>query len=67
MAPGPHTALLEPINKNNMPDVSELTYEEVRAWILANSDDAQAMDDINKLTYVFTSKYKERESLPPRS
>lgn len=41
-------------------DISELTYEEVKKWVVANSDDKQAMDDLNKLTYVFTSKYSER-------
>lgn len=40
---------------------TETTYDEVRAWILANSDDRNAMDDLNKLTYVFTSKYAERQ------
>ncbi len=39
----------------------EVTYEQVRQWILANSDDRSAMDDLNKLTYVFTSKYAERQ------
>ncbi len=38
----------------------EITYEDVREWIIKNSDDVRAMDDINKLTYVFTSKYAER-------
>lgn len=40
------------------------TYEDVRAWILANSDDRAAMDEINKLTYLFTSKYAERTAQP---
>ena len=39
----------------------EITYEDVRKWILAHSDDVQAMDDINRLTYVFTSKYAEQQ------
>lgn len=39
----------------------KITYEEVRQWILANSDDEAAMDAINKLTYVFTAKYAERQ------
>lgn len=38
-----------------------ITYEDVRKWILANSDDKDAMDELNKLTYVFTTKYAERE------
>lgn len=40
--------------------LQELTYEDIRAWILSNSDDTPVMDAINKLTYVFTSKYAER-------
>ncbi len=40
--------------------MENITYEEVRQWIIAHSDDTQSMDDINKLTYVFTSKYAER-------
>ena len=39
----------------------ETTYDDVRAWIIANSDDRNTMDDLNKLTYVFTSKYAERQ------
>lgn len=42
----------------------ETTYEQVRQWIIANSDDRDAMDAINKLTYVFTSKYEGRAGLP---
>lgn len=41
-----------------------ITYEDVRAWIIANSDDKYTMDEINKLTYIFTSKYKERQHNP---
>lgn len=41
---------------------TNITYEDVRKWIIANSDDTRAMDDINKLTYVFTSKYAERQN-----
>ncbi len=44
-----------------MADVNEMTYDEVRGWIIANSDDESAMDAINKLTYIFTSKYKEQQ------
>jgi len=38
----------------------EITYEDVRNWIVSNSDDKELMEEINKLTYVFTSKYAER-------
>ena len=38
----------------------EITYEDVRKWIIENSDDTESMDDINKLTYIFTSKYKKQ-------
>ncbi len=38
-----------------------MNYEDVRAWIIAHSDDKNAMDELNKLTYVFTTKYSERE------
>ncbi len=41
--------------------MQELTLEQVRSWILANTGDRDAMDDLNKLTYLFTSKYAERE------
>lgn len=39
-----------------------MEYEDVRKWILANSDDRVAMDEINRLTYVFTTKYAERQT-----
>ncbi len=39
----------------------EIGYEDVRKWIVEHSDDKSAMDELNKLTYVFTSKYAERE------
>ncbi len=39
----------------------DITYEDVRKWITENSDDRRAMDELNKLTYVFTTKYAERE------
>ncbi len=42
-------------------DEKDITYEDVRKWITTNSDDKSAMDELNKLTYVFTSKYAERE------
>ncbi len=38
-----------------------MNYEDVRKWIVENSDDKVAMDELNKLTYVFTTKYAERE------
>lgn len=41
-----------------------ITYEDIRKWILANSHDRDAMDEINRLTYVFTSKYAERQVQP---
>lgn len=41
--------------------MEDITYEDVRQWILANSDDQEAMDAINKLTYVFTSKFQEQQ------
>ncbi len=31
----------------------------VKKWILSNSDDMEMMDAINKLTYIFTSKYAD--------
>lgn len=39
---------------------SDTTYEDVRQWIVDNSDDTASMDALNKLTYVFTSKYADR-------
>lgn len=38
----------------------EITYEDVRDWITKNSDNKEAMDELNRLTYVFTTKYEER-------
>lgn len=43
-------------------ELQQITYEDIRAWILDNSDDREVMDAINKLTYVFTSKYAERSA-----
>ncbi len=43
-----------------------ITYEDVREWIVRNSDDKAAMDEINRLTYVFTSKYAERATREER-
>lgn len=40
----------------------EISYDDVRKWIIANSDDRFSMDEINRLTYVFTTKYQERKS-----
>ncbi len=42
--------------------MDEITYEQVRQWILRNSDDQEAMDNINRLTYPFTSKYAVRST-----
>lgn len=39
----------------------EISYEDVRKWILSHSDDKFSMDEINRLTYVFTTKYSERQ------
>lgn len=39
----------------------EITYEEVSEWILKNRDDEEAMNSLNKLTFPYTTKYKERE------
>lgn len=39
----------------------KITYEQVRQWIIENSKNQEQMDDINKLTYVFTSKYAEQQ------
>lgn len=41
--------------------MDKLTYEDVRKWILANSNNVKLMEDINKLTYVFTTKYAEQQ------
>lgn len=38
----------------------ELSFEDVEAWILANRKDTDLMDDINRLTYPYTSKYAEQ-------
>lgn len=45
-------------------DITELTFEQIKKWVLANSDDHDAMDALNKLTYVFTNKYAERSIRP---
>lgn len=37
-----------------------ITYAAVKAWIITHSDDQEMMDAINKLTYIFTSKYSEQ-------
>lgn len=39
-----------------------ITKEDVRQWIIENSGDMDAMDEINKLTYIFTSKYADQQS-----
>ncbi len=43
-----------------MDERNDITYEDVRKWIVMNSDDKEMMDEINRLTYVFTSKYNEK-------
>ena len=39
--------------------IKNMTLDDVLMWIIKNSDDTDAMDKINKLTFSFTSKYKE--------
>lgn len=47
-----------------MPNDKDLTWEVVKRWILSNSEDQGLMDNINKLTYPFTSKYGARSTWP---
>lgn len=40
---------------------NEITYEDVKKWIVEHSDDLVLMEALNKLTYVFTRKYEEQQ------
>jgi len=42
-------------------DITKLTYEDIKKWIVANFDNEEIMDAINRLTYAGTSKYKEQQ------
>lgn len=42
-------------------DITKLTYEDIKKWILANFEDEELMDMLNRLTYAGTSKYKEQQ------
>lgn len=35
-----------------------ITFEQVKRWVLDNSDNQEAMDTLNKMTWMFTTKYK---------
>mgnify|MGYP001576083900 CR=1 FL=1 len=37
-----------------------LTLSDIIRWIQENSDDESAMDAVNRLSYSFTSKFKNR-------
>lgn len=37
-----------------------MTLDDVLKWIIENSDDQEAMDKINRLTYIYTPHYKPR-------
>ena len=38
----------------------KISFEDVLIWIVSNSEDEEAMERINKLTFQFTSKYRGR-------
>lgn len=40
----------------------KLTLKDITNWILDNSKETDAMDQINQLTFLYTSKYKNRYS-----
>ena len=39
--------------------MSEMRFPDVVAWILENKNHADLMDDINKFTFQYTTKYRE--------
>lgn len=40
----------------------KLTLKDITNWILDNSNETNAMDQINQLSFLYTSKYKNRYS-----
>ena len=36
-----------------------ITLQDVLYWIMDNSDDEEAMNKVNRASFVFTSKYKD--------
>ena len=40
--------------------MTDMTYDDIKRWVLENTEDEAAMDDLNKLTYMFTSKYRSQ-------
>jgi hypothetical protein len=44
--------------------MTDITYKDVHDWIVSHSTDEEAMNELNRLTYVFTTKYKERAGKP---
>jgi len=43
-----------------MNNTNKITLEDVIRWVRENSEDEEAMDIVNRLTYSFTPKYRER-------
>lgn len=44
---------------NTLGDIERLTIEDITWWIIAHSDDKQAMDKINKTSFFYTQKYED--------
>lgn len=45
---------------------NKLTIKDITQWILDNTKNTEAMDQINQLTFIYTSKYKFRHGFVPR-
>lgn len=43
--------------------MNDLTWEDVVNFIVQNSDNEEMMDKLNKITYPFTSRYKDNYKL----
>lgn len=53
---------MEPTKKKTKTEApkAELTYEQIEAWILEHRKEMDVMDDLNRLTYPYTSKYADQ-------
>lgn len=40
---------------------TEITFEDVVAFIIQNADNTEMMDKLNRMTFAFTSKFKKVE------